>query len=111
MSSASSILSSASSKFFTSDNAALVTNDVSTRPTILPSSTSIMTYSPIGSALDDCTVTTFGFDSPTTNPRLILKPPLNQSHLIVHVYLPVLQDPFLKFYSYCEPVLENMDIR
>ena len=64
--SAISILSAASSKFFTSVNAALVIIDFSTNPRIFPSSVSIMAYSPTDRGLDVSAVTKVGFDSPIT---------------------------------------------
>ena len=83
--SAISLLSIASSKFFTSDNAMLDTKDLSTRPRIFLSSELIITYSPIDNGLEANTVTLVGFDSPMTYPIINLIPPLNQSLLIIHV--------------------------
>ena len=68
-SSAISVLSAASSKFLTSVNAALETEDLSTNPKISPSSEPILMYSPTDNALDVIAVTKVGFDSPITKPK------------------------------------------
>ena len=83
LSSAISVLSIASSKFLTSVKAALDTDDLSTSPKISPSSEPILIYSPTDSALEVIAVTTVGFDSPTIKPKLILIPPVNQSHYLI----------------------------
>ena len=80
--SAISVLSSASSKFLTSVNAALDTEDFSTNPKISPSSELILTYSPTDNALEVSAVTNVGFDSPITKPRLNPIPPVNRSHYL-----------------------------
>ena len=68
------MLSSASSKFLTSVNAALDTDDLSTNPRISPSSVFILIYSPTESARDVIAVTKVAFDSPIMNPKLNPKP-------------------------------------
>ena len=81
--SAISVLSAASSKFFTSANAALETEDFSTNPKISPSSESILIYSPTESGLDVIAVTNVGFDSPITKPVFNLKPHVNQFRYLI----------------------------
>ena len=95
------MLSAASSKLRTSVNAALDTADLSTSPSMSPSSVLILIYSPTDNALDVIAVTTVGFDSPITKPKLNLVPLLNQSHCLTPINLPFLIILCLKFYNYC----------
>ena len=81
--SAISVLSEASSKFLTSVNAALETEDLSTNPKISPSSEPILIYSPTYNALEVIAVTIVGFDSPITKPRLNQVPPVNLFHYLI----------------------------
>ena len=78
--SAISVLSAASSKFLTSAKAALDTEDFSTNPKSLPSSESMIVYSPTEQGLEVNAVTKVGFDSPITYPIFNPKPPVNQFH-------------------------------
>ena len=82
-SSAISVLSAASSKFLTSVNAALDTDDLSTSPRISPPSELILMYSPTDSALEVIAVTNVGFDSPITKPKLNLIPLVNRFHYLI----------------------------
>ena len=108
--SAISVLSEASSKFLTSVNAALDTEDFSTNPRISPSSELILIYSPTGKALEVIAVIIVGFDSPITKPKLNLIPPVNLFRYLILTNLPSLQVLYQIFYSYCVQALGHMDI-